>query len=73
MRRQDMDIKKLLEQAKKEGRTALTEAEAKQVLNLYGVPVVNESVAATPEEAAQTGGDIRISRRPQGLGNKIDP
>ena len=66
-----MDIKKLLEQAKKERRTALTEAQAKRVLNLYGVPVVNESVAATPEEAAHQAEKFGFPIVLKGLGMKL--
>ena len=47
-----MNAAELIRKAKAEGRTALTEAESKEVLAEYGVPVVAESVAATPEEAA---------------------
>lgn len=35
------------------GRTILSEAEAKDVLAAYGIPVVETAVATTPEEAAQ--------------------
>jgi acetyltransferase len=35
------------------GRNLLSEAEAKQVLAAYGVPIVETAVAATPDEAAQ--------------------
>ncbi len=66
-----MDIKKLLDQAKKEGRKALTEAEAKQVLNLYGVPVVNESVAGTPDEAVQKAEAFGFPVVLKGLGTKL--
>jgi acyl-CoA synthetase (NDP forming) len=66
-----MDIKKLLEQAKKEGRTALTEAEAKRVLNLYGVPVVKESVATTPEEATRLAETFGFPVVLKGLGTKL--
>ncbi|PKN06281.1 MAG: CoA-binding protein, partial [Deltaproteobacteria bacterium HGW-Deltaproteobacteria-7] len=66
-----MDIKNMLEQAKKEGRKALTEAEAKEVLNLYGVPVVNESVAATPEEAVHHARTIGFPVVLKGLGAKL--
>ena len=31
---------------------ALTEAQSKELLKTYGVPVVEEAVARTPEEAA---------------------
>lgn len=50
--RKEMDIKTIIEKAKREGRKALTEAESKQVLQKFGVPVVKEFAAATPEEAA---------------------
>ena len=66
-----MDIKNLLEQAKNEGRKALTEAEAKQVLSLYGIPVVNESVAATVEEAIQLSAIIGFPVVLKGLGAKL--
>jgi acyl-CoA synthetase (NDP forming) len=66
-----MEIKKLLAQAKKEGRTALTEAEAKQVLNLYGVPVISETVACTAEEAAQAAQAFGFPVVVKGLGNKL--
>jgi len=66
-----MDIKKMLEQAKKEGRTALTEAEAKQVLNLYGVPVVNECAVKTPEEAFRAAEAIGFPVVLKGLGTKL--
>ncbi|MBP7342462.1 MAG: CoA-binding protein [Deltaproteobacteria bacterium] len=66
-----MEIKKLLAQAKKESRTALTEAEAKQVLNLYGVPVINESVALTAEEAVGAAQAFGFPVVVKGLGNKL--
>jgi acyl-CoA synthetase (NDP forming) len=66
-----MDIKILLEQAVKEGRKALTESEAKQLLKIYGVPVVKESVAATPEEAARGAEAIGFPVVVKGLGSKL--
>lgn len=42
-----MDI---INRAKSQGRTTLTEAEAKQVLKKYGIPVVEEQVVETIEE-----------------------
>ncbi len=66
-----MDIKSLLTQAKSEGRKALTEAEAKQVLNLYGVPVVKECVAKTPEEAAEQAESFGFPVVLKGLGTKL--
>lgn len=66
-----MDIKNLLEQAKKEGRKALTEAEAKQILNLYGVPVVDEFVASTSAEAVSDARTIGFPVVLKGLGAKL--
>lgn len=42
----------LLDGVRAEGRTLLTESEAKQVLARYGIPVVETRVAATADEAA---------------------
>ena len=67
-----MDAAELIRKAKAEGRTALTEAESKEVLRQFGVPVVAESVAATPEEAVGKGAGDRISRRPEGPRDKAD-
>ena len=66
-----MDIQTLLDQAKKEGRSALTEAQAKQILNLYGVPVASESVASTPEEAVQSAEKFGFPVVLKGLGSKL--
>jgi acetyltransferase len=41
-----------VEQALKEGRSWLTEPEAKAVLSAYGIPVVTTHTAKTPDEAA---------------------
>jgi acyl-CoA synthetase (NDP forming) len=60
-----MNAKELIRKAKAEGRTALNEAESKSVLKEYGVPVVAESIAATPEEGASAADRWR-SLRPQG-------
>ena len=46
-----MEVAELIERAKSEGRNILTEAESKQLLKHYGVPVVNESVAETLDDA----------------------
>lgn len=44
-------VTQLLDQARQEGRTILTELESKQILKAYGIPTV-ESVTATSPEAA---------------------
>lgn len=66
-----MDIQKMLDQAKQEGRKALTEAEAKQILNLYGVPVVSESVASTHQEAVKAAEKFGFPVVLKGLGTKL--
>ncbi len=66
-----MDIINVLEQAKQEGRKALTEAEAKEILKLYGVPVINEFVAQTPEDAVKYGRAFGYPVVLKGLGSKL--
>jgi acyl-CoA synthetase (NDP forming) len=46
-----MDAAALIKKAKEEGRTALTEAESKELLKNYGIPVVDEVIAAGLDEA----------------------
>ncbi len=46
------EVRALVSGVLAEGRTLLTEFEAKRALALYGVPVVETVVAASPEEAA---------------------
>ena len=47
-----MEVAELIRKARAEGRTALTEAESKELLRNYGVPVVDECVATSVDEAA---------------------
>ena len=44
---------KLIDQALKEGRTALSEYESKQVLASYGIPVTLEALVINPEDLSQ--------------------
>jgi acyl-CoA synthetase (NDP forming) len=46
-------IRKVLGNAKVEGRTALTALEGKQVCDAYGIPVPEEGVARSADEAAR--------------------
>ena len=46
-----MDTGEIIAQALREGRSLLSEVEAKQVLKAYNIPVVEESVVQTMEEA----------------------
>ena len=66
-----MEINKIIEKAKREGRNALNEAESKQALREYGVPVVAEFVAATPEEAAAQGERCGYPVVLKGLGARL--
>lgn len=66
-----MDIAVLIEQAKKEGRRTLTEAESKEVLRAYGVPVVLEAIAGSPEEAAIQAETFGYPVVLKGLGSKL--
>ncbi len=66
-----MEIKRIIDNAKSQGRTALTEAEAKQILRAYDIPVVQEAVAATPEEAAARAEEYGYPVVLKGLGSKL--
>lgn len=66
-----MKAAELILKARTEGRSALTEAESKEVLRLYGVPVVEERIAATPEEAAAVAEGIGFPAVLKGLGAKL--
>jgi acetyltransferase len=46
-------VKKLLQDVQEKGRTLLTEAESKQLLSCYGIPVVETHRAGTMEEAVE--------------------
>lgn len=66
-----MSAAELIRKAKAEGRAALTEAESKAVLKEYGVPVVNEIVAVTPEEAVASAHAIGFPVVLKGLGANL--
>ena len=48
-----MDVSQFVRKVLDSGRTALSEAESKPILQQYGVPVVTETTVATPEDAVQ--------------------
>ena len=66
-----MKAVELIRRAKAEGRAALTEAESKEVLKEFGVPVVPESVAATQDEAVAAAQKIGFPVVLKGLGTKL--
>lgn len=51
-------VEAILETAKSQGRTLLTEDEAKRVLAAYRIPTVTNIVATTPDEAVQAANKI---------------
>ena len=61
----------LIRKAQSEGQSALTEAEAKELLRFYGVPVVEEVVGKDAEEAATKATAIGYPVVVKGLGAKI--
>ena len=54
--------------ARRNGRASLNETESKQILAAYGVPVVEERVARTPDEAAVSAGALGFPVVLKGLG-----
>lgn len=66
-----MDARELIRKAVAEGRTALSEADSKALLEGYGVPVVPESIAATPAEALAAAEKIGYPVVLKGLGAKL--
>ena len=61
----------IVEKAKAEQRTTLTEAESKAVLKEYGIPVVAETVVKTIEEAVYAADKIGYPVVMKGLGSKL--
>lgn len=49
---QSNQVKKLIENIQSGGRTLLTEAESKQLLSFYDIPIVQTLIAKSPQEAA---------------------
>jgi acyl-CoA synthetase (NDP forming) len=61
----------IIEKARYQKRTALTEAEAKEVLKQYGIPVVEEKVVKTIEEAETASETTGYPVVLKGLGSKL--
>ena len=62
---------KIILKAKTEQRSALTEAESKQVLARYGIPVVQEDVALTADDAVKAAEAFGYPIVLKGLGSKL--
>ncbi len=52
------EVARILSEAKRLGRAALTEVESKEVLTAYGIPVRTGQVATDPESAAEIAGRL---------------
>ncbi len=61
----------IIEKAKSEKRSALTEAESKDVLKKYGIPVVEEKAVKTGEDAAKAAEKIGYPVVLKGLGSRL--
>ena len=61
-------IDQILKTADKKGQSALSEYDSKRLLATYGIPVVNECVAHTPEEAADAAVQMGFPVVIKGLG-----
>jgi acyl-CoA synthetase (NDP forming) len=61
----------IIEKAKTEGRTALTEAEAKNLLKQYGIPVVKEISVQTQNELENAAQSIGYPVVLKGLGSRL--
>lgn len=66
-----MNHTEIIQKAIQEGRTALTEAEAKQVLKHYRVPVVNEIIYNNINEISNSAGKISYPVVLKGLGSRL--
>jgi acyl-CoA synthetase (NDP forming) len=62
---------KIINAAKTKERNALTEAEAKQILFSYGIPVVEEAVVQTPDDAVEAAEKYGYPVVLKGLGSKL--
>ena len=66
-----MEKLEIIEKAKSEKRTALTETEAKEVLKKYGIPVVEEKAVKTVEETEIAAKAIGYPIVLKGLGSRL--
>ena len=66
-----MNPNELIERALESGQGALNEADSKRFLGAYGVPVIQEVIAAGPDEAAAKAVDLGFPVVLKGLGQKL--
>ena len=66
-----MEALKLINDARKEGRQSLTEAESKKLLRDYGIPVVDEIIVTSEDEAVRQSDSIGFPVVIKGLGARL--
>ena len=66
-----MEASEIIRNARTEGRTALTEAESKQLLKHFGVPAVDEVVASNIDEAVTQAEAVGFPVVMKGLGARL--
>ena len=64
-------VEQIIVKAKTEKRSALTEAQSKQILARYGIPVVEETVALTPDDAVKAAETFGYPVVLKGSGSKL--
>jgi acyl-CoA synthetase (NDP forming) len=64
-------VTEITDQARKEGRLSLTEAESKSLLSLYGIPVVEEATAVSEDDAIAQSREIGLPVVLKGLGARL--
>jgi len=65
------EVYELIGRARREGRSSLTEFESKKLLSFYCVPVVEEAVVETEDEAVARSGNMGFPVVLKGLGAKL--
>jgi acetyltransferase len=66
-----VDVNQFVQQVLESGRTVLSEAESKQILQRYGVPVVTETIVATAAEAVAVARGMGFPVVLKGIGEKV--
>jgi acyl-CoA synthetase (NDP forming) len=66
-----LDLKTIQKKTVDSGRSTLSEHESKQILKSYGIPVVQETVAATEDEAMTAAREIGFPLVVKGLGSRL--
>ncbi len=66
-----MDINNIIKLAKSQNRSSLSEAESKQILASYGIPVVKECIAYSPDAALKAADEFGYPVVVKGLGSKL--